>query len=73
MSGRVLSEDSTVVEKEDDKSMTQVIRNSKNKKVAEVNQQTKTVVIKQSDCRTTIQFVDDGSVKIKNTMVQNIR
>lgn len=52
--------------------MIEIVRNSKNKKVAEVDKQTKTVVIKHSDCRTTIHFADDGTLEIENTMKQSI-
>lgn len=72
MPGTLLSEGSTVVCKKDEVNMTEIVRNSRNKKVAEVDKQTKTVVIKQSDCRTTIHFADDGTLEIENTMKQNI-
>lgn len=72
MPSKPLSEKFSVVKLKEDNDMTQIIRNSRKKKVAEVDKQTRTVVIKQSDCRTTIRFADDGRLEIENTMKQNI-
>lgn len=72
MPSKLLSDGSTVICKKDEVNMTEIVRNSKNKKVAEVDKQTRTVVIKQSDCKTTIHFADDGTLEIENTMKQNI-
>lgn len=51
--------------------MIKSIKNSKNKKVAEVDMSTQTIVIKQRDCKTTIHFAEDGTLKVENT-IQNI-
>lgn len=72
MPSKLLLDGSTVICKKDEVNMTEIVRNSKNKKVAEVDKQTRTVVIKQSDCRTTIRFADDGTLEIENSMKQNI-
>lgn len=48
--------------------MTEVIRNSKNKKVAEVDKDTQTIVIKQSECTTRLHFNEQGKLEIVNTI-----
>lgn len=48
--------------------MTEVIRNSKNKKVAEVDKDTQTIVIKQSECTTRLHFNEQGKLEIENTI-----
>lgn len=46
--------------------MIQTIRNSKDKKVAEVDLNTKTVIIKKRECKTTIHFSEDGFLEVGN-------
>ncbi len=45
----------------------QEVRNSENKLVCCINKVQKTVEIMIKGCKTTIKFLDDGTVKIVNT------
>lgn len=49
-----------------------VVKNSKNKKVAEVDKANKTVFIKSKECMTMIRFTDENVVEIKNTKTDTV-